>query len=607
MLLAAIVLLCRWILPADAGFKFVGSVGYWAMFALVVVFGRACLPVLRDAWTEAKPGRFDAVVLAGVVAVVAVWCAHERPGYKVLADEVLLSGTAMGMHYERLAAYPLRATDVQGSFQILSRAMDKRPLLFPWLLATAHDLTGYRPENVFYLNMVLAVVFLALVYAAGCKIGGGRWAGVTGVLLFAGLPLMAQQASGGGFELLNLLLIVATTLLAALYLERPDASRLEALVFAGLLLACTRYESILFLIPVVVVALSGWWRCGSVKLSWPLILSPLFLIIPLLQNRIFAEQSGAWQTQSLEGVTEPFGLQYLGANLGHALAFFFEMDGHQPNSPLFALLGLLALPFFGLWAYGVARKGREASGAELAWVVMGAGLLGVNALYMVYFWGQFDEPIIRRLSLPAHFLMLMAICVVGAQMWRGDRGWRVAASVAVGGLLLHGMPVMARQAYRTLYSPGVEMQVREEFLATLQDRNVLFIDNDSVFWILRKMAASPVEASKIKKDGLIYHLRNHSFASMYVFQSVLVDDRTGEMTIDPADDLGPDFELEPVFQKKVQTLLFARISRVTAIRADGETAAVATRVIEPVAERRTVQELERARTVYLENWVKQLP
>jgi hypothetical protein len=86
-----------------------------------------------------------------------------------------------------------------------------------------------------------------------------------------------------------------------------------------------------------------------------------------------------------------------------------------------------------------------------------------------------------------------------------------------------------------------------------------------------------------------------------------VDDRTGKRSVDPADDLGPDFELEPVWEKKVQTLLFARISRVTAIKEGGKVAARAEPWVTPLEEKRSPNELEEARTLYLQNWIKQLP
>ncbi|MFA6962352.1 MAG: hypothetical protein WC205_16480 [Opitutaceae bacterium] len=606
LILALVALLTRRVIPAPVGFSLVIEGGYWITLLLVMMFGRAVWPVIRERWGRTAFGRLEVWVLIGILVVTGVWVAHERPGYKILADELLLSGTAMGMHYERKAAYPVRATDVQGSFQILARMMDKRPLLFPFLTATLHDLTGYRPENAFYLNIGLSMVFLWLVYLIGWRVARNRWGGVFLILLFAGLPLLAQQATGAGFELLNLLLLAGMALLMVYYLEHPDSAGLEALIFGTLLLASTRYESLFFLLPVAIVAFLGWWRGGKVILSWPLICSPVFLAPLLLQNRLFSEQSIIWQMAGQEGVTEPFGLQYCSVNLGHALSYFFDFSGYSTNSPLFAVLGLLAMPFMGLWIARVLRT-KGAAGNELAWAMAGLSLFGVTGVYMLYFWGKFDDPIISRLSLPVHLLMALSVVVVGSLVFKTSKGWKILSLVAVGGLLFSSLPVMAKHAYRTIYSPGVEMQMRQTFLDRLPDRNVLIIDNDSFFWILQKMAATPAKQAAARKDALIYHMRNHSFQEMYVVQSLLVDDATGVMTVDPVDDLGPDFELETVSEHRVQTLLFQRISRITAIKDGDKTEVKPKAFIEPEHERRTSEELEKSRVLYMENWIKQLP
>lgn len=607
LLLVLVFLVARWSLGPVQAFGCVIYGGYWLMLVLVGLFLRAAVPLVRERWCVAGFGRFELGVAGLVLVTVTTWTVHDRPSFKILADEALLSGTAMGLHYEREAAYPIRATDVQGSFQVLTNVLDKRPLLFPFLVATVHDLTGYRIENAFYLNVALGTIFLWLIYLLGWRIAGHRWAGVAAVLLFAGLPLLAQQATGAGFDLLNLLLIAAFFLLLAAYLEKPDeARRLEAFIYGSLLLASTRYESVLFLPLAGVAAMVGWWRVGKIVLSGPLLLSPVFLLPVLIQNRIFDGGSGAWEMASMNA-TKPFGFEYLAPNLGHALAFFFDLSGAQPNSPLFATVGLLSLPFLGLWLGRLARQAGQVAAIDLTWAITTVGLLGVGAIHMFYFWGQFDHPVIRRLSLPVHLLLLLAVLVVGAKLTLSARGWKVAAVAVCAGILFHSLPVMARQAYRTSYSPGVEYRIRQDFLDSLPDRNVLFFDNDSFFWILHHIPASPVGQAKLRRDGIVYHLRNHSFQAMYVFQSILVDDKTGKRSVDPADDLGPDFELEPVWENKVQTLLFARISRVTAIKENGKVAARADPWVTPLEEKRSPEELEKARTLYLQNWIKQLP
>lgn len=600
-------LVTRVVLDTSQSFTFVASWGYWLMLALVIVLGRAVTRAGAWQWVHKRFARFDALVVGLVLLCTSAWWAHEKPGFKILSDEVLLLGTSMGLHLERSATYPTRATDVQGPLNIIDRVLDKRPLLFPFLVATVHDLTGYRPENAFYFNRGLGIVFLLLIYVLSWQAGGNRWAGVLGVLLFGGLPLVAQQSAGSGFELLNLTMIAGLGLAMLAYLRNPDGKRLEVLVYVGLALSACRYESILFLAPMAVVALVGWWRSQRVELTWPVLVSPLFLSVWLSQNRIFSGESTAWQMASKEGVTSPFGFEYFAPNLGHALAFFFDFSGYQASSAMFALLGILALPFFGLWMVQQVRSRETPSSDAWAWLWFGLGLWLNGALLMFYFWGQFDDRIISRLSLPVHLLMLIAVVVVARTLIKSNRGWQILCGAAATAFLAQGLPVMANRAYEIDYTPGLEMEIRREFLAEQPERDFLFLDNDAVFWITHWIPASSVVKSRTNHEALAYHLRNHSFSNMFVFQSIVVNDQTGELTVDPTDDLGPDFELQTLWERKVETLLFARISRLVAIEHDGERVEALDFVESTSGHLESPEEVEEIRTLYLENWIKQLP
>ncbi|MCM2276425.1 MAG: hypothetical protein NDI75_16730, partial [Candidatus Didemnitutus sp.] len=427
------------------------------------------------------------------------------------------------------------------------------------------------------------------------------------VVLFGGLPLLAQQAAGGGFELLNLCMLAAVLLLAARYLREPDDVSCAALCFAGALLALTRYESVVMVLPVALVVLAGWLRAGRVVLPWAVVVVPAFLLPYLLQNRVFELNRGFWELAGKSGATTPFALSYVPDNIGHALAFFFDTSNYQANSVVFAALGLMALPFFGLIAVRVAREWRAADATLLATTIVGVGLCGIFGLLMVYFWGQFDHPVIRRLSLPVHLLMLLALLLVGARFFRSDAGWKLLTAIAAGGFVLQGLPMLAKQAYNWEHAPTLEMAWRADFLERHPARDFLFIDRDSIFWITQRLPATPVEQAKLRKEGLAFHLRNRSFSAIYVFQRYNSDDRTGELRVEPADDIGPDFELETVEQKRIATLVFARISRVTAIREGDKVVARAAEPL-PAADRaRTPEELQKAKALYLENWIKQLP
>lgn len=599
----------RWLVPEHLAFRIVVKGGYWMMLATVLLFGRALWRILKETWIITQWHRTHLWALLLILGTAAFWQAHERHGFKVLADEVLLLGTSMNLHYEREPTYPIRATDVQGPFQVLQSVLDKRPYFFPFLVGLVHDLTGYDPGNTFYVNTVLSVIFLVLIYLIACRVGGSPWAGAFAVLLFAGLPLMAQQATGGGFELLNLVMVAGVLWLAMRYAEKPDAMAVEALCLATVLLAQTRYESAVMIMPVVALVMWGWQKAGRVELPWPLWLTPLFMMPYVLQNRRFDSDASLWELAG-QGtpVTEPFGLHYLPDNLGHALAFLFDTTGYQPNSIFFGTIGLIALPVFCIWMSRVLRSRETCDPANMAVVAVGFGLLTINALFMVYFWGQFDHPVIRRLSLPLHLCLMLAVVVTLARWIRWPGKWQWACAAAVGAMIFQGIPVMAKRAYEKEYTPAVEMAWRQDFIAHHPERDFLFVDQDSIFWITQRIPATPIKQAQLRKEGLAYHLRNHSFSAMYVYQRYNVDAQTGSMTLDIADDVGAGFELEPVWEKRIATLLIGRISRITAITEDnGTVSEYRAFVPSDVTGVRTPEQMEKAKTEYLENWIKQLP
>lgn len=597
----------RWLLPADTAVQLVAKGGYWVMLLTFALFVHSVWRLLREAGAGWRPARADYAAAALIAACGGLWLAHEKQGFKILADEVLLLGTSMVMHQEREVSYPIRATDVQGPFQFTHKVVDKRPFFYPFLVSLIHDTTGYRGSNPFWVNAALGFLFLGLVYLIAWRLAGDRWAGVFAVLLFTGLPLLAQQAAGGGFELLNLVMLAGILLLGWRYAARPDEDSLTALSLGAVLLAMTRYESVLCVVPVAVLALWGWARAGRVILPWAVVAAPALLFPYVLQNRVFETNTGAWELASIPEAGSPFALHYVPDNLGHALGFFFDTTGYQPNSIFFAAVGLLALPFFGLVIVRILRTGRAAAPADMALALVGLGLFGIGALHMLYFWGQFDHPVIRRLSLPVHLLLALAAVVIGARIIRSSAGWRWACGAAVAGLLLQGLPSLTRQAYAWEYMPGVEMAWRGEFLRHHPQKDYLFIDRDSVYWIANRVAATAVAQAAQRRDGLAYHLRNHSFTAMYVFQRYTVDQDTGALTIDPADDIGPGFELETVVEKRIATLHLARISRITAIHAEDGQVARAGHARPAGGPPLSAEEFDRAKAAYLEKWMKQLP
>lgn len=590
-------------IPAQQALWLLKHAGYWTILGTTALFVWLLIRVVRRAGPLGVQDRGEWKAAAVVPAGWLVLLLHEPFGFKVIMDEIMLLGTSMSMHFDRLVQVPYRGHDIQGAFIIVEGVIDKRPLFFPFLLSCLHDVLGYRPENTFWLNATLALVFLAVVYVLGRKLAG-RAAAVCGVLLFAGLPLLAQNANGGGFELLNLVMIALTLWLGLRFAETREAPELSALCVSGVLLAQTRYESALFVLPVALLILWVWWRERRLILSWTLAFTPLLLLpVPLLQ-KIFQLNQTAWQMFSKPGVEKPFGVQYVVVNLAHAWDYFFDTTGGQPNSLLLSLLGLFATGFLLLVLIRETRRLRETPPLRAGVLFFSLGLLGLFALLMGYFWGKFDDPVITRLSLPLHLLFVLALWVVVPELPRPGRVWWGLNAAALLQLWILSIPSMSSHAYTMNYVHGREVEWRREFIREHPSRDYLVIDANSIVWITHLVSSTPPLQAKVRKDSIIFHRRNHSFSEIYVFQRFDLDPETGRMKLVDDYDLGPDYLLETVAERRLHPYTLSRISRVVAIRDSKEPAAAPAPVAGPAPNPARQEEFKKQ---YWDNWLRNLP
>jgi hypothetical protein len=581
------------------------STGYWFVLAAFILFVRSLwdtfrgdLAAVRDSGLRGFDwGSLAVVALGGTVLIV-----HESFGFKVVMDEVMLVGTSMSMHLDRTVITPTRGNDIQGAFIIVDGMMDKRQLFFPFLVSIIHDIAGYRPENAFVLNAALVYIFLAMVNTAGRKLAG-RMAGWLGVALFAGLPLLAQNATGAGFELLNIVMILATLLLGARFIERRDGPSFTAFCYSAMLLTQVRYESAIFLVPVAGIILWVWYREGRAIMTWPVMVLPVLMIHCALHNRIFGLRASAWQLQSKPGLTVPFALSYVPNNVVHAIGFFFGKPTDQPNSYVFSTLGCIALFFFILLAAKKLRTLAAESPISVATIFFAVGFAAQLGLMMCYFWGQFDDAIIRRLSLPTHLWMVVSILAVLTQFPR-PAVVRTLLGVVLLGILAQSVPSMAAHAYNQEYLAGLETAWRREFIADHPRKDYLVIDNDSILWVAHEVTSTTVEVAQQRQADMAFFMRTHTFSDIFVFQRYLIDAETGKMTIRDGDDLGPNYVLEPVRSERLLLLTQTRMSRVTAVL-DGKKVVSAQEPDKVLPKSR--DEIEKARAAYLVNFFRRLP
>ena len=134
------------------------------------------------------------------------------------------------------------------------------------------------------------------------------------------------------------------------YLKDATDLKLNIFILLAVLLAQTRYESALFVLPVGLLIGAQFIRLREIRLTRTALLAPLFLVPIPLQQIISRDHVGLWQLDH-HGCEQPFSLDYVAANLSHAWTYFLGGLAAQPSSLLLSILFLFAI-FLSLPALG---------------------------------------------------------------------------------------------------------------------------------------------------------------------------------------------------------------------------------------------------------------
>lgn len=555
--------------PSQAQFV-VSTLGPWVMLATFIAFVVSLYRIGRASWASpdfktllgALGPELATVAVCGTLLLV-----HEPHGFKVLADEFVLLDTSRNLHYEREFFTPVRAHNVAGNLVEMGGVIDKRPFFFAFVLSLVHDLTGYRPANVFFLNGFTTFVLLGLAAVFGRQLGG-RWGGILAVMLLSAVPLLGQNATGGGFELFNLMMISAVMLLARRYIVHKDDLSQNALVFGAVLLAQTRYESVLFVTVVGFVIVGTWIARREMRVTWPVILAPLMLVMYPLQNKVFKANPDFWQLP--DGVEEPFASAFVFDNVGHAVSFFFETSRNLPNSFVIAALGIVSVGF--LYVLVFSKRGLVARSRPEVLVLAAFGLVIIAnfSLLMFYHWGQIQAFEVSRLSMPLHLLMVFSIVLVLPEFTKHPMVPKIAIGLAAVLIYSHAIPATAKAASTLTAVPRNEAAWQIDFLESKAGEDMLYICQSPLISIVHDVPGVSLPSANASPANIDFHLRMKTYNAFYVFQRFDVKPDTGELMVVEGFELSDIFETEVVTEKSFAPYHLARISRITGVKSPDE-------------------------------------
>jgi hypothetical protein len=486
--------------------------------------------------------------------------AHAELGPKVLMDDAILGGTSRVLHETRQVYTPTFGRLIENEFRFFDGYLDKRPWLYAFFVSTVHDISGFRVENAYVTNLLLAAGFLFLLHRIGLKLGG-LGGGVALPLLWIAIPLLTQNATGGGMDMTNLFCLGVLVYAILVYLEKPSRSGEAIVALSAVLLAYSRYESLLFAGLAFFVIVAGWLRCGKVFLAWPTVFAAPMLLGLLLQHKFVSHASSLWELHS--GATSRFSLSYFPVNLVGAFDFFFAFDESISNSPLIALVGFpcLLLVMVGLLRL-LGKRMIDWKSKEIAMCCTLSFLLLHFCIILFYLDGRLDQRFAARFALPGYLMLTLSIVWVAAEFLKTRRGWGVFIGLCLAYLILWAQPQRSKAAYSERNFVVDELRWIGKILEEEGMTRGLLVDDYTTYWTLHDYTVLPRKKVEISQERIADEVENGKYTKILLVRRRNQEIEGGEVRLEPVEFAYPGWELSRIDACSFKAMRLTEVYRV---------------------------------------------
>jgi hypothetical protein len=296
---------------------------------------------------------------------------------------------------------------------------------------------------------------------------------------------------------------------------------------------------------------------------WALL--PLALVLYAWHSTVLSNTPSLWELRPEQ--SHRFSFAYAPNNLAHAWRFLFAVGWSLPNSALVTTAGLLGGIIAAIRM--IQRRSVLGSSERAALAIIGTGVLVSFAMLMCYYWGELDDPLVSRLSLPLHLLLVIAAIAgwreLAAWVPRCSLQWRWLGGVVAVVLLTITIPAAARDRYTANNLMRKNFDWERTIAAKFWPAPDLVITNRSpICWLADGVCSISVDRARLRLDQLQWHLQHHSFATVLVMQRVLTRGAAGGWVVDPTDVLPERCRLEEVAVRRMG-LTLTRVSRVVEV------------------------------------------
>jgi hypothetical protein len=436
----------------------------WVAVHLVAARGLTRAAVVE--WVRANKAGIAIALVVTAVAALAV-----APALRVLADETNLLGTSKSFFRSKTATFVVMGKNYYGGFWDAADGgiIDRRPSLFPFLVSLLHVARGYSYTNAFLLNLLGLPVFVLVSYRLAKALGGEAF-GVAAGLLVAAHPITLISVRSGGFDFLAALFSVVVIKTFLDHCRAPSADRLAVLWMNLCMFAEIRYETGLFIAPVVACLLA--FRLVTLDFlkpyRWIYSLTPAFLLPRLWQ----AILRGNVPEQDAGAVT--FSAANFVSNASDYLRpLLTPFDLRLTHSAATVGLGIVGCVLALRWL--IRHLGRaDRLGAEARFFVLVAGWMVLQLLVVfVYVWGRPLHAASARLLISIDtFFSFAAAWAVAALLGRFRP---VFTAVVCAILVAMGVPVAAQARLLNELTLTREAATTWRFFESLREKRILIV------------------------------------------------------------------------------------------------------------------------------------
>jgi hypothetical protein len=547
-LLVFIVLLTWSLICRDEMPRLFANVSYYIILILVAIWGVQA--VLLGKVTGFSSVRLLKLYWPGILIAFGLTCAvflSVKVGFKTLSDETNMLSVSRSMSANKTVMNCTMGKFYYGNLNCINEEIEKRPLVFPFLVNILHTLTGFRYQNAFALNFLIMFIFLAGIYIASRKLLDVSSA-IAAMFLILSYPVFTIYGTSAGFDLFNSVFFILL-MAAVYYFIRSPSSESFAFLFASLLVfANIRYESIvfLFLLPVLVLPKIKWQYFA--EYSYLFSFTPL-LLLPYIWQRILTAHS----LQNPKDVAV-FSFSAFAKNIQ---TFFSSITPFRETLPYAGILTAAGIIIFAyLLAAILAKKILFDRNQRYFAIVLFISVIVSSALYFSHFFGIYTHPSSARF-----FITLSIIFALSPIALRIIRPGFVSGQVL---LLLSVLcfsfyhPVAVEGRFINALTLNRKTEHCLDFLSKLNDRNILIIDSRPGQCVAIGYGAVDFNYADKSKDTINLELKRHLYSRLIVFQDISYEN--SKPTMDTV--LNSDYKTNTLYEIQTTATEFLRISEV---------------------------------------------